>query len=200
MREFTVGDEAAAGDLAEAGGDELARAVIEEPEAAHRGIVDDGVIYAHAETEGLDPGAEVEERIAVGHAVVAEDCELHVAVVRAGGGHELGEPRFVGVELRGNFGGKVADAVEHAVEVGPVAPRKIDFLRREVGEEMIEILALGAGGIADVVGDAALLEVIEDVGADVEAAGLERVFLLGEIEEGDEVEGDVVEIEVAAEF
>src|SRR5205823_1540399 len=48
--------------------------------------------------------------------------------------------------------------------------------------------------------DVALREKIEDVRPAVEAARLERVFFLGEIELRDVLEGDVVEIEVAAEF
>jgi hypothetical protein len=49
-----------------------------------------------------------------------------------------------------------------------------------------------------VVRDTALVEVIEDIRTDIEAAGLERVFLLGEIEERNVFERDVIEIEVAA--
>src|SRR5476651_2263881 len=90
--------------------------------------------------------------------------------------------------------------MEHAVEIGPVKPRKIDRLALEIGEEGVEILPLGARGIAHMVGDTAVLEMIDNIRADVQAAGLQRVFFLRKIEQRDVFEGDVVEIEVAAEF
>jgi hypothetical protein len=46
--EFVVGHDAALGDLLEFGRDELARLVVEEPEAGHGAVIDHGVIALHA--------------------------------------------------------------------------------------------------------------------------------------------------------
>ena len=51
---------------------------------------------------------------------------------------------------------------------------------------------------ADVIGDMPLFEKIEDVRPAIHAARLERALLLGEIEQRDVSERNVVEIEVAA--
>ncbi len=91
------------------------------------------------------------------------------------------------------------DAVKQAVELGPVEKREIGPLGLEVGDERVEVPFFPARGLAHVVGDAALLQEVEDVGTAVHAAGLERVLFLGEIEERDVLEGHVVEVEVALE-
>jgi hypothetical protein len=54
-------------------------------------------------------------------------------------------------------------------------------------------------GIGDEVGDVRSDEEVEDVRPAVHALRLERALLLGEVEEVDVAEGDVVEVEVAAE-
>src|ERR1051326_1192548 len=90
--------------------------------------------------------------------------------------------------------------MKHAVQIRPVEKSKIDRFVIDVGEERVEVQTLGARRIAHVVGNPASLQMIEDVRADIQSTGLERVFFLGEIEQRDVFEGNVVEIEVAAKF
>ena len=95
--------------------------------------------------------------------------------------------------------GLVADAVEESVEAGPVLEGEVDSFGGDIGDERVAIGFLGPGGVGDEVRDVVLGQVIEDVGATIHAAGLERAFLLREVVEMDALKGDVVEVKVALE-
>jgi hypothetical protein len=139
-------------DSAEGRGDETAGLVIEEPEAGHGAVVDDGVVLPEGEGERVDGGFEIEVDVAVGHAVITEDVKSDVVVVLETEPVELGYPLLVNPEFGGDFGRIVADAVEQSVEPGPVKKGKVEILFRDAVAESGEVTLFGRGGIADEIG------------------------------------------------
>ena len=77
---------------------------------------------------------------------------------------------------------------------------EVDAFAFDICEQKPQVFFFRLRGIVNEIGDFLFLQQVEDVRAAVHALGFERAFFLGEIEEMDVFEGDVVEIEVAAEF
>ena len=120
MAQLGFRHDAAEADSGEGGGDFFLDAWLQEPEAGHGAIVNNGVIDAHFQAERIDHGTEVEDLITVRHAMVAEDVQLDGAVVFFGRIHELGDPALVMVGLFTDLRGVVSYHVEEPIKSGPV--------------------------------------------------------------------------------
>ena len=99
-----------------------------------------------------------------------------------------------------NFRRIIADAVQQSIEARPIRKAKSMCLAFDRAASASRVLLLARCRVADEIRNLSLLQKIKDVRPAIHAAGLERAFLLGEIEEGDVLERDVVEIEVTLEF
>src|SRR4030095_3275872 len=94
----------------------------------------------------------------------------------------------------------IAHSMQQAVEVRPIEKSEVQPFRPYFRKQRFEIFRLAAAGIADVVIDVLHFQKVENIRTTIQAAGLEWVFLLAEIEQGNVPERNVVEIEVAAKF
>lgn len=151
--EFVIGDDAAFAHALKSCGDALAGVVIEEPEAGHGAVIDDVVIRADAQAEGVDVLCEIEMLVAVGHAVIAEDMQGDAAVVLMGEFERLSDPGFVFGELGVDLRGLIADTVQEAIKAGPVLEGEADALGGNVGVQAVAIGFLAHIGVGDEVGN-----------------------------------------------
>src|SRR5258706_4229100 len=117
-----------------------------------------------------------------------------------GDGHELLDPLIITPQLGGNLRGLIAHDVQQAIQSRPIKKGEIYTLGLDVLNERGKVGALVLLGSADVIGNVALFEVIKDIRATIHTARAQRTFLLREIEERNVLEGDVIEIKIAAEI
>ncbi len=134
--QLVVGQHAALRHVFQAGGDHPPGADVEKPESGHGGVINDRIIPPHFEPERVDLPPQIEQIVAIGHAVVAENIEPHVPVMRMSDFHEMCEALFVGAEFSGDFGRLVADAVQQAVQVRPVEEGEIDALPGDIVQQV----------------------------------------------------------------
>src|SRR5712671_3024414 len=113
-------------------------------------------------------------------------------------GHEAFDALLIESQFERDFHGLIADAVEQSIQIGPINKTEIDALLFDLCEERFEIVFLGSGGIADVIGNPMLQEEIKDVLTVIHSARKQRAFFLAEIEQRNVAERNVVEVEVAA--
>src|SRR5437899_2277811 len=125
---------------------------------------------------------------------------MHGGVEIEGFEQKLLNPRFVLAQLFADSGGLIAGMVEQAIQAGPVEKCEVDCLVPNFLRQRLEIGLFVLEGIAHVIRDVLLFQIIEDIGTAVHATGFERIFLLRKIEQGDVLEWDVVEVKITAEL
>ena len=123
-------------------GYELARLGLEKPETRHGGIINGRVIVAETQRQGFDLGFEVQQLVAIGHAVVAEDVEADLRVMLARRGQKPPDPLLVLAELGPDFRRLIADAVQQAVQFRPIDKGEVYGFADDAPPQVLEILRL----------------------------------------------------------
>ena len=110
----------------------------------------------------------------------------------------MGDPGFIRLQFFRHPGRIVANHVEQAIQPGPVDEREIYLLALNVLQSRLKVLFLALLRLADVIWDVMPFEEIKDVSPAVHSAGPKGAALFGEVEEGNVMKRNIIEIEIAA--
>ena len=121
------------------------------------------------------------------------------SVLPLGGLQQWDDPVLVDSQAGAHLPRVTGPPAQESRESGPVHEGKVVIPGPEAGRQSVVGFLLGESRITHEAGGLLGGQEIEDFGTAIHAAGNQRTLLLGEIEEMDLAEGELVEIEVSPE-